>query len=401
MGATLQAATGSGTIIDDDAPPPPPPTLSISDASGVEGGVLRFRVTLSRAAGRPVMVNYRTVGSTALQGTDYEAASGTLTFAPGTTLQTIGIRSREDAEDEPNETFTVTLSNPLGATLQAATGSGTIIDDDAPPPPPPTLSISDASGAEGGVLRFRVTLSRVAGRPVMVDYRTVGGTAQQGTDYEAASGTLTFAPGTTLQTVGIRSREDAEDEPNETFRVTLSNPLGATLQAAAGWGTIIDNDDFQQRLQLASRAFLPEMGRALAFNAVRCRVDQMLSGTVPRSLTQALGTLPLPAPFRTPWIGPSVRSVNLKRLLGNLSFAMRSEGNANGAGRFAAWSCGDYRSLRNDGTDRLVDWRGRVFALQLGADIRIRPRHGCWAVSVAVGRALRLQRWKRGGESRR
>ena len=242
LGATLQAATGSGTIIDDDAPPPPPPTLSISDASGVEGGVLRFRVTLSRAAGRPVMVNYRTVGSTALQGTDYEAASGTLTFAPGTTLQTIGIRSREDAEDEPNETFTVTLSNPLGATLQAATGSGTIIDDDAPPPPPPTLSISDASGVEGGVLRFRVTLSRAAGRPVMVNYRTVGSTALQGTDYEAASGTLTFAPGTTLQTIGIRSREDAEDEPNETFTVTLSNPLGATLQAATGSGTIIDDD---------------------------------------------------------------------------------------------------------------------------------------------------------------
>ena len=337
-----------------------------------EGGTLRLRVTLSAPSDQPVTVRYRTDGRTAIEGVDYEPASGTLKFPPNTTRQTVKVRTFADDIDEPDEIFRVTLSDPLGATLQSATGSGTIIDDDAPPPPP-ALSISDASGVEGGVLRFRVMLSRVVGRPVTVDYRTAGNTATQGTDYEAASGTLTFAPGTTAQTVGIRSREDAEDEPNETFSVTLSNPSSATLQAATGWGTIIDDDDFQQRLQLASRAFLPEMARALAFNAVRCRIDQMFSGTVPRSLTQALGTLPLPAPVRTPWIGSSARSANLKRLLGNLSFAMRSNGNANGSGRIAAWSCGDFRGLRNDGADRLVDWNGRVVALQLGADIRIRP----------------------------
>ena len=237
----------------------------------------------------------------------------------------------------------------------------------------PTLSISDASGVEGGVLRFRVTLSRATDRLVTVDYRTAGGTAVAGTDYEAASHSLRFAPGTALQNVGIRSREDAEDEPNETFTVTLSNPSGATLRAGTGTGTIIDNDDSQRRLRLVSRAFLPEMGRALAFSTVRCRIDQMLAGTASRSLTQALVALPFPAPFGDPGSGRTVRSVNLEQLLGSLSLAMSSKNDARGVGRIEAWSCGDYRSLHDAGTGGPVDWTGRVVGLQLGADVRIRP----------------------------
>ena len=140
-----------------------------------------------------------------------------------------------------------------------------------------------------------------------------------------------------------------------------------------GTGTIIDNDDFPRRLRLVSRAFLPEMARALAFSAVRCRIDQIHTRTGPRSLTQALDALPLSAPVRVPWIGSAVRTVDLKQLLGSLSFAMRSKGDASGVGRLEAWSCGEYRILRDDGTDGLVDWNGRVVELQLGADIRIRP----------------------------
>ena len=221
--------------------------------------------------------------------------------------------------------------------------------------------------------RIRIALSRATDRPVTVDYRTAGGTAVEGTDYEARSVTLTFSSGTTQETVEIRSRQDAEDEANETFTVTLSDPSGARLQVGTGTGTIIDNDDFLRRLRLVSRAFLPEMARALAFSAVRCRIDQIHSRTGPRSLTQALDALPLSAPVRVPWIGSAVRTVDLKQLLGSLSFAMRSKGDASGVGRLEAWSCGEYRSLRDDGTDGLVDWNGRVVELQLGADIRIRP----------------------------
>ena len=77
--------------------------------------------------------------------------------------------------------------------LGDADAVGTIFDDDEPALPP---VISDASAFEGEVLRFQVTLSRTSHTPVTVDYETTGGTALEGTDYDAASGTLTFGPGT-------------------------------------------------------------------------------------------------------------------------------------------------------------------------------------------------------------
>ena len=64
-GATLGDADAVGTIFDDDTPAPLPPVLSISDASAVEGKVLRFRVTLSRSNATPVTVDYETVDGTA------------------------------------------------------------------------------------------------------------------------------------------------------------------------------------------------------------------------------------------------------------------------------------------------------------------------------------------------
>ena len=192
------------------------PTASISDATGDEGAVLRFEVTLSRSSDTPVTVDYQTAGGTALEGTDYDAASGTLTFGPGATRRTIEVRTRQDTAAEPNETFTVTLRSPSGATLRDAGAVGTIIDDDAPDPAGPALTVSDATGDEGEVLRFEVTLSRSSDTPVTVDYQTAGGTALEGTDYDAASGTLTFGPGATRRTIEVQTRQDTAAEPNET-----------------------------------------------------------------------------------------------------------------------------------------------------------------------------------------
>ena len=136
----------------------------------------------------------------------------------------------------------------------------------------PALSISDAMAAEGGTLRFRVTLDSPSDRRVTVQYRTVGRTATEGADYEPASGTLTFSPGARRRTVSVRTRADATDEPNETIAVRLRNPDGATLRDAVGVGTIIG--DVERRVERTGRALLPELGRALAFDAAKCRLDQ-------------------------------------------------------------------------------------------------------------------------------
>ncbi|HEV7571077.1 MAG TPA: Calx-beta domain-containing protein [Thermoanaerobaculia bacterium] len=76
-----------------------------------------------------------------------------------------------------------------------------------------------------------------------VDYATSDGTALAGSDYDAASGTLTFAAGETSKSIEVRIRGDVTGESNETFFLTLRNPSGATLQKASAFAIIDDDDD--------------------------------------------------------------------------------------------------------------------------------------------------------------
>ena len=107
--------------------------LTIAAASAAESdGVLRFTVTLSRAAGAPVSVHYETADGSARAGTDYVPVSGRLTFpAESTAAQHIEVPLRNDQVGESRETLTVALDGPQGAVLAVATATGTILDDDA------------------------------------------------------------------------------------------------------------------------------------------------------------------------------------------------------------------------------------------------------------------------------
>ena len=110
------------------------PGASITDASLTEGNSgttdMAFTVTLSKSSTTPVTISYATANGTATAGQDYTASSGTLTFAPGVTSQQVKVAIIGDTTVEPNETFTVTLSKPSGATIVRATATGTILNDD-------------------------------------------------------------------------------------------------------------------------------------------------------------------------------------------------------------------------------------------------------------------------------
>jgi chitinase len=134
---TIADSSGTETIIDDDTTTVPPvtPTLSIGDATvnpeGNSGTTnATFTVTLSSASLSVVTVNYATSNGTATAPGDYTAASGTLTFSPGDTSKTVTVAVVGDTVPEPDETFTVGLSTPSGATIADGSGLGTIVDDD-------------------------------------------------------------------------------------------------------------------------------------------------------------------------------------------------------------------------------------------------------------------------------
>jgi len=224
------------------------PALSIADLSVAEGNGdhahFMFVVTLDKAADGPVTVAYSTANGTATAGADYVASSGTVTFATGETSKMVHVDIKGDALAEGNETFTVNLSSPAGATIGDGTAMGTIIDDDAPVLP--ALSIADLAVAEGNGEHahfvFTVTLDKAAAGPVTVAYSTANGTATAGSDYGATNGTLTFAAGETSKTVHVDISGDTAFEGNETFAVTLSNASGASIADATAVGTIVNDD---------------------------------------------------------------------------------------------------------------------------------------------------------------
>ena len=366
-GATVADGTGTGTISDDGGSRSLP-TLSIGDAAPVpEGRTAKFRVTLRRESGEPVTVAYRTVDGTAVAGSDYTTTSGTLRFEPGETTKTLRVPTVNDDTPEETEAFTVELSAPSGATVADDTGAGTITDEDEPP----TLAIDDAPPVgEGGTAEFVVRLSAVSGVAVTVSYQTVDGTAVAGPDYTTTSGTLRFEPGETTRAVAVATLIDQLMEGAEQFTVELSDPVGTTLADATGVGTI--TDDVERRIGLVNQTVLPEIGRTLAFSAVRCRIDQAFSDAAQGRAEEPVGRLSLSlAPTSDGWAAAGTEPLTLEQALGDSSFLMPSKEEEGGAGRFAAWGCGDYRNLAGGSEDGVVAWNGEVFSVHLGTDVRL------------------------------
>jgi hypothetical protein len=114
----------------------PKPTVSVANVSQAEGSAgsqpANFTVSLAKASALRVSVAYATADGTATAGSDYTATSGTLVFAPGQTSKTVAVPILGDTAYESDETFTLTLSNPVNATLGTATATGTIANDDVP-----------------------------------------------------------------------------------------------------------------------------------------------------------------------------------------------------------------------------------------------------------------------------
>src|SRR6185503_13540816 len=137
-----------------------------------------FTVSLSVAYDVPVTVDYATASGSATAGSDYQAASGTLTIPAGQTSGTITVPVNGDRLSEPDKYFFVNLSNLNFGAIADSQGFGVIVDDE------PRVSISDVTKREGRKnttsFVFTVTLSAAYDQPVTMSYRTADGTATTG-----------------------------------------------------------------------------------------------------------------------------------------------------------------------------------------------------------------------------
>lgn len=238
--ATIADGQGVVTIVNDDT------RISIGDVWQSEGSSgttsFNFTVSLSNAVGQPLMVSYATADGTAAAGSDYVAATGVLTIPAGQMSGTITVLVNGDTVSEPDETFSVNLSNPSGGAFSDNQGVGTIVDDEA------HIYIDDVSTAEGNSgtteIDFTVTLSVASEVPVTVDFATADDSATTADgDYVAASGTVTFAPGETSQTITVQVNGDMIVEPDEQFVVNLSNATNARFNDDQAVATILSDDN--------------------------------------------------------------------------------------------------------------------------------------------------------------
>lgn len=130
----LAAAGKQVTAINGAADSAETPALSIGNVNLNEGNAgtttFYFVVSLSEASSQTITVNYATADGTATSADDYQAISGSLTFAPGEVSKFVAVSVNSDSEVEPDETFTINLTDATNAIIANGTGTGTIRNDD-------------------------------------------------------------------------------------------------------------------------------------------------------------------------------------------------------------------------------------------------------------------------------
>ncbi len=224
-------------------------TFSVTGPSDVaeDAGTATYTVSLSKQPSGNVTVKYATSDGTATAGSDYTAASGTLTFTNMNwdTAQTVDVSITDDTVDDDDEAFTFTLSEASTGTSLSASPSVTtgITDNDVP-----AVTVSFGAGtysvAEGGTASVTVTLSADPERSVTIPLTTMNGTGAAADDYSVPT-SVGFASGETSKTLTFSARDDSVDESDET--VTLG--FGASLPTRVSAGTtsqtvvtIVDDD---------------------------------------------------------------------------------------------------------------------------------------------------------------
>ena len=314
--------------------------------------------------------------------------------------QTVRLHARQD-EDAADETtvFTFTASGGGYDGMTPATVEVLVDDDEAESGPArsseelPTLSIDDASAAEGnadGKIYFDVRLSRPSERLVEVDFRTVeGGTATPGADYRVESYTLAFSPGTTSVRAGVFIVDDDIDDDGETVLVELSNARLVTwgagrwprldIETSRAIGTIRNSDSLP-------KDWLARFGRTVAeqvLEAVETRTrapraagaeltlaGQRVGGAAARH--ELVGARAEGNPAGRLRIendidrmhGLSGRTATGRELLTGSSFALT--GGTQGTGFYTLWGSGAATHL--DGREGGLSLDGEVASGMLGAD---------------------------------
>ncbi len=226
----------------------PGPKLFARDATVAENaGLAQFEIFLTEPAVGDVTFSLSTADGMAVAGRDYVATNVMGKIAAGATSTTVTVPIANDVMDEFDETFSLVVSNLMGAVAADDTAVATIVDDDFAP----GLIAGDVQVAENdpaGKVAFTVRLQAISGKPVTFEYYTTSGsdmgTAVPGLDYkEIKLGKATIPAGAASTQVLVDLVNDYTDDfDKDTFSLAIFRPVNAYLVDRLGVATILDDD---------------------------------------------------------------------------------------------------------------------------------------------------------------
>jgi len=214
-----------GTILNDDSPTIGFLNTTFTAAEGNVGTMgLLFTITLSESAPFPVTVSFTTMDGTANSMSDYATMMGNAVFTAGQTAFVVTVPVSGDTLLEPDETFTVMLSNAMapGVTpsIVASLATGSIINDDTNPGVtllgPTTFNEGDGTNNQ----IYTLSLSATNATPTTVTFALANGTADN-TDYTPFTQTIAIPAGQSTFTVPVTILGNGVPEADETFSVSI------------------------------------------------------------------------------------------------------------------------------------------------------------------------------------
>jgi hypothetical protein len=216
---------------------PPPGALQFSAASyTVAQGAGTVTLTVDRVGGTAgaVAVSYASSNGTAVAGTDYSAASGTLSWADGdAAAKTFAVPISATTPFSGTKNFTVALANATGGATLGSPNSATVSITGSGVSNPGVVAFSSSSFTvlqSAGQVAISVSRTGGSSGAASVHYATSDGTAHAGTDYSAASGTLSWADGdAAAKSLSVPVSNSTPYSGIRTFNLQLSSASGATL----------------------------------------------------------------------------------------------------------------------------------------------------------------------------
>ncbi|MTI38549.1 YHYH protein [Fulvivirga lutimaris] len=242
-------------------------SISVTKAKISEAEPAVFTVTISKSntSGNVIPMSY-SVSGTASQGADYSALSGVVEIAENSSSTKIEVAITDDTSIEEDETIIITLTDPgvQGVTIVKSSAEVIIEDNDTRTV---TISSTDNIGLEGdNNASFTVSLDAAnsTGSPLEIPY-IITGTATNGTDYTALSGSAAIANGETSTVIEIAVIDDDVDEEAETIILTIDEPnlpLGVITVNKEATATINDNDGESSTTYTVTVVGPPTIGEA-------------------------------------------------------------------------------------------------------------------------------------------